>query len=64
MNFCKGVHDITHTKNKMACCFRFARLFKGILGPIFANYTVFPVLRNPKYSPDLLQRFPGHQGKK
>ena len=35
-----------HTKNNMACCFHFGRLFWVILGPIFFCYTVLFVLRN------------------
>ena len=61
MKFCKDILGITlaNTKNNVACCLYFAKLFKVILGPIFAHYTVLLVL-NPKYSPDVLYRLSGH----
>ena len=49
-----------HAKSNMVFCLRFAMLFKGILGPIFAHYTVPLVSRNPKYYLDVLHRFSGH----
>ena len=53
-------HSGNHTKNNVTCCLYFARLFWIMLGLIFAHYTVLLVLRNPKYSPDVLYRSCGH----
>ena len=54
----------SHTQKKNDMLPYFGRLFWIMLGHIFAHYTVLLVLKNPKYSPNVLHRFFGHQGKK
>ena len=48
------------TQNNITCSLYFARLLWITLGHIVAYYTVLIALRNPKYSPNVLQRFSGH----